>query len=448
MTFSIDNFWAARLSAPARGENGGPRGWKHVESGLSTFLEAPLCVGSGYDDSDPYASQIILVSAPGAVGKSTLARQIAYRTGAMLLDLAEADPVGANTLVGGLARTSLYTPFLEGSASLIVDGLDEALMTVPQKNFAAFLDDVVTLTDQHRKPLVLLGRMGAVDESWLWLKEKGRESAVLEIQYYGKDASAEFAKIQAQHIRKEKERREPDGRAIDLILSKIKDDLGPDGDRFTGYSPVLIAISKQVADPADRDNKNTQALISHIEQGRYVMNLADVSRSILEREQEKIKRINFSNPHLHQELYTPEEQIARLIAKIYQKGPNPKLPTMSPQDQEIYDRALANWVSEHPFLDGTGQRPSSDVFGGLLVARALLTESISGIALNREIERSAKVNPFIHEFYFSESENRNGNPFVIPEHLGILYASYCARLSQGETAHLRVDGEIDRRCRG
>ena len=105
MAFTISEFWTQRLSVPARGKNTTVlKGWKHIDAGLPTFVEAPLSLGTGFGDTDPWKSGVILISAPGAVGKSTLARQIANETGAMYVDLAAADPVGANTLVGGLAE--------------------------------------------------------------------------------------------------------------------------------------------------------------------------------------------------------------------------------------------------------------------------------------------------------------------------------------------------------
>jgi hypothetical protein len=105
------------------------------------------------------------------VGKTTLARQIAFETGALLVDLSKADPVGANTLIGGLAEAGVYQEFLEGSAALIVDDLDEARMRVTQESMAAFMRDVVKLNSEGRRPIVMLGRTGSVEDSWPWLTD-------------------------------------------------------------------------------------------------------------------------------------------------------------------------------------------------------------------------------------------------------------------------------------
>ena len=397
---------------------------------------------SGLGNADVETSDVILVSAPGAVGKSTLARQISYSTGAMLLDLAIADPVGANTLVGGLARTNLYQLFQQGDASLVIDGLDEAQMRVTHGSFVAFLNDVVQLTSSNRKPIVLFGRTRAVEDTWLELMGKGIDAPVLEIEYYEPHLAVEFAKIYAQNIRRESIRREPDGRAIELILDQLRSDLQDNNDCFSGYAPVLIAVAKQIADPDNPDNQNTQALISRIEQGKETVTLTAICDSILVREQEKLRPLPFQDTTLHKRLYTPEEQISRLIGHLYGGNMTSSLPTMSPQDQQIYVDALKSWMLIHPFLDGSGNDPSSAVFGGLLAAKALHTGLVSDKAFHGAVNRSTAANPFLSEFYILELSEGNLPAVINPAHVGLLYASLCARLSQGESASLRIDGEI------
>ena len=188
----------------------------------------------------------------------------------MLLDLAKADPVGANTLVGGLTKTDLYQSFKEGNASLIIDGLDEARMRVTEGGFAAFMDDVMDLALKPSKPVILFGRTGAIEEAWLLLSDKKNiEAPVLEIGYFDQIQSAEFTKIQARYIRKESASREPDGRAIDLLLNQLRTVLQTQTEEgsFSGYAPVLIALAQRVADPGSGDTKNTQSLIASLEKG-------------------------------------------------------------------------------------------------------------------------------------------------------------------------------------
>ena len=444
MNFTIDGFWKKRLLVSNRGQSGLVAGWKHIKTGLQTFLQAPLTLGEGFGDADPAESNVILVSAPGAVGKSTLAREIAHKTGAMLLDLAQAEPVGANTVVGGLAITGLYEPYLQGQASLIIDGLDEARMRVTEDSFAAFMSDIVRLIGSNRKPVVLFGRTAAVEEAWFSLSFRGLDVPILQIGFYDTEEAAEFARIQTQYLRSEPDRREPDGRAIDLLLGQIRAQIPGDGDSFAGYSPVLIAVAKQVAGPDNGDSSNTQKLISRIQRGEEKITLSGIAESILRREQVKLSTLQLEDQTLRDKLYTPKEQLARLVSHLYDTNQSFLLPPMSVADQETYNNVLKNWVSEHPFLDGEGQKPSSAVFGGLIASEAIQSEDSTETALSRELSSGTAINPFLAEFYIAHLDMESERQTNIPaEHVGILYASLRARLMLGQIANLRIDGEID-----
>jgi len=92
-SYTIEEFWRRRLSVKRVASAKLIQGWSYEEKGLDTFKEAPLTHSIEFgEDSDPNHSSIVLVSAPGAVGKSTLARQIAFATGAVYLDLAKGRP--------------------------------------------------------------------------------------------------------------------------------------------------------------------------------------------------------------------------------------------------------------------------------------------------------------------------------------------------------------------
>ncbi|MCY4332184.1 MAG: hypothetical protein OXC96_06750 [Cyanobacteria bacterium MAG CAR1_bin_15] len=461
--FTIKGFWTPRLSVAddrsSRSSKERP-GWEYVDDGLETFLEAPLKHASGYggeDGLDPEKSNVILVSAPGAVGKSTLARQIAFKAKAVLFDLAKAGCVGDNTISGGLFKMKLAQKFQQGYVSLVIDGLDEARMKVSQDSFKDFIQDIVDLindSEQNCKPIALFGRTSAVDETWFWLSEFGITAPVLEIGYYDKNQAAKFAKIQVKSIRGERNEREPDGRAIELILSRLRDNLSKDQDNFSGYAPVLNAVAKQVADPEDMDtdSENTARLISDIENGRREITLPSIAQAILTREQKKLDSLSFKDKNLCKRLYTPEEQIDRLIARVY-GGQDADIATkylpndLSEDDKVTYFNALENnnWLTEHPFLDGMGVNPSSEVFEGLLASKALTMESFANEALQREFNRDIKANPFLAEFYISRLEEQDLDLHLIKSsHVGILYASLRSRLLQGGIASLLVDVDEDK----
>lgn len=146
--YTIQDFCRQRLPVTRVLDAPLVKGWSFEFEGLKTFKEAPLTLSTELNDGQPQSSALLLVSAPGAVGKSTLARQIAFATGAVYLDLARADPVGGNTISGGLVRSGLYPAWEAQTTTVLVDGLDEGRMRVTREAFEAFLQDVaVLLTD-------------------------------------------------------------------------------------------------------------------------------------------------------------------------------------------------------------------------------------------------------------------------------------------------------------
>ena len=435
-SYTLKDFWIPRLGV-TESQDSAPlvKGWSFIKEGLDTFKEAPIApspeLGSNHT---PETSPIILVSAPGAVGKSTLARQIAYETGSIYLDLATADPVGANTLSGGLARSNLYIPWTSGDVAILLDGLDEARLRVTQEAFESFLSDVAHLSVGRAVPTVLLGRTGAIQEAWLILtvNENTDNVSVFEIGYYSAEESVEFAAATLRVAKPDSPHHTVERRCLELLLREIRNQTDSDGDRFAGYAPVLQAVAKRV-----EQEGNPSALVSQIEGGGQPVTLNTVATAILEREQGKLSNVPFEDPELGKSLYSPTEQLDRLVARVYNLPP-PALPEMSVADTQTYSNLLDTWVDEHPFLEASRNSPSSAVFDALISTQALRSPLSAASALQRELRRGASVNPFLSEFYFSK-----GFSSIPLEHIGVVYASLRSRLSLGDTASLTVAGSED-----
>lgn len=440
MNLTIEGFWKPRLNVTNQASESLTKGWQSLNEGLDSFMEAPLALSTELSaNSDLEHSSILLVSAPGAVGKSTLARQIAFKTGAIYLDLATADPVGANTLSGGLARSRLYQKWEDESTAVLIDGLDEARLRVTQEALEAFLSDVAQVSLNRRLPTVLFGRTGAIQDAWLVLIDQGVGLAVLEIGYYGPEKSVAFAEARLRAVCPDSSNAKPQRKAVKLLLARLRERTEIDGDRFAGYAPVLQAVADRVA-----IDRNPSALVAKIERGEQPVTLQGVVSSILERERGKLDKLPFEEPTLTSSLYSPGEQLDRLVARVY-NAPPPDLPAMGPKDAQIYDTALDTWVAEHPFLDGYG-RSSSAVFEAMISVHALQNTASADTALQRELGRGAAANPFLFEFY-SESHaaqsSDSGAIFLPPQHIGVVYASLRAQLSLGDKASLIVEGRED-----
>src|SRR5262245_16677836 len=90
--------------------------------------------------------QVLLISAVGATGKSTLAQVLSHSSNLPLLDLAKHKPVGDNTLTGLLTGafhvqdlSSVFQGLATGTYGVIIDGIDEARSKTTEKAFEAFL---------------------------------------------------------------------------------------------------------------------------------------------------------------------------------------------------------------------------------------------------------------------------------------------------------------------
>ena len=440
MKYTIDDFWTARLGVrppPSAVPAALPPGWGYITTGLSEFVEAPISLVQDGDSSKPdlAGDNVIFVSAPGAVGKTTLAQQIAFTTRALIVDLAVANAVGDNTLSGGLAKSGLHNDYASGNTAVVIDGLDEARIKVTQEAMGAFMQDVLDLSRMSRFPIVIFGRTGSIEEAWLLLADQ-IQAPILEIGYFEFEDSVEFTCLQTKSIREERQSREPDKRAARVILQSLQKKTLLDGGSFVGYSPVLIAVANRIASEDSPDN--TQKLISDVENSGDSLTLDSIVGAILEREQGKLKHLSLSDQGLNSKLYSAEEQISRLVARVYGTEPKITLPAMSPDDREIYSNVLDSWVTEHPFLDGEGRRPSSAVFGGLLAAKALKDVNSSETALAAELEKGASVNPFLAEFYIPSGE-AGEKPSIPSQHLAAIYASVRSRLPLNEYASLVID---------
>lgn len=89
---------------------------------------------------------VILISAVGATGKTTLAQVLSHQSNLPMLNLAKHKPVGDYTLTGLL--TSAFTPqqfgkviegLSDGSYGVIIDGVDEGRSKTSDGAFYAFL---------------------------------------------------------------------------------------------------------------------------------------------------------------------------------------------------------------------------------------------------------------------------------------------------------------------
>jgi len=170
MNYSIDEFWKKQLGGITRtAAVPSLTGWASSLPPNQWFVEPELHFRPNFDD---LSVPIWLVAAPGAVGKSTLAREISAQTGAAYLDLAKADTVAGNYLTGGLVKNSLLSLWQQNQAAVLIDALDEARLRVTQGSFEDFLRDVKGLSDGRSLPQSSLGALGSSKKLGYYCRSK------------------------------------------------------------------------------------------------------------------------------------------------------------------------------------------------------------------------------------------------------------------------------------
>lgn len=451
MSFHIEDFWIPRLSAVKRlAIEPSQPGWTVEASPNRWFVEADLHLREGYDDLD---AAVWFVAAPGAVGKSTLAKEMSARTGAVYVDLASASKVGGNFVAGGILNNELYGPWSQDETTILIDALDEGRLGVTQRAFEDFLLDARHQAQQRSLPIVIFGRVGIVEEAWLIVSNGGRSSPIFDIDYFDTDRSESFVMAAMDRLTETPARKHEKGRlaqhrqvyqaAARTFVEALENVTADDGRRFAGYAPVLEAVASfllAVPNPAGLDSAVHDAIHGDV--------LPQLSTAILNRESAKLRdRVIPSLSEVSsvtEELYGPDEQLARLSGVVYHTTPTFLPPRLPAVDVPVYEAAVNEFLTSHPFLDGLGRAPSGAVFAAVVNAHALLSQS--GETL-RAAEANAGAgphtpNPFLADFYLPlASEKLGDDPVIQPEHVVVLYESVRARALVGQSVQLTLEAD-------
>lgn len=145
-------------------------------------------------------ASVVLVSARGAVGKTTFAGELASRTGAHLWPLGKFQ-VGHQFLEGALVNAygdesySLVARELrEGKRLVVLDGLDEARVHAGLRNFDAFLDSLFERFREagERPSVLILGRPLAAAYTAERLLDGNVNFEWYEIDYFNRNSAERF----------------------------------------------------------------------------------------------------------------------------------------------------------------------------------------------------------------------------------------------------------------
>jgi hypothetical protein len=369
---------------------------------------------------------VILISAVGATGKSTLAEVLSHQTGLPLLDLGKHKPVGDNTLTGLLTSafsvkdlSPIFEGLTEGRFGVVIDGLDEGRAKTTEKAFEAFLDDIVKLcTGNANTTFVLLGRTQTLEECWVYLADKNISTGLLSIEPFGVEAARkyidEFSRgLTSPHSAQYAEVRDDILARLSLAFSGGSKALDDSFVSFIGYPPVLDSIVTLLEEQGNYHKIKAQFSSrdsSEVEIGL----LYRIAAFIMEREKELKVKPSVLAPlvadiqfDLKEEMlsaaFEPLEQCIRVVA--YSLGKAVNLHRISDSlINEKYEKQLQSFLPEHPFISGRHFR--NVVFEAVAVASLIASDDPEAVGLGLAYLDSHKYNYhfvfFLHQLCVSK----------------------------------------------
>lgn len=399
--------------------------------------------------------KFILFSAPGATGKSSLAKHIAYKYSAIYWNLSKIK-LGTNSFAGsilnavGAANYSAFVSDLNSSnLLLVIDAFDEAEIISGRKMLSAFIDDISTNLDAcKRPPVFLFARTETAQFIASYCADHSISLVHYEIGFFHETAAKAF--ILKKSLLPNASPTTADTDCVDTYYNVISKNI-TDEERvsFLGYAPVLEAISAHIS-----TSPNRAKLISELtNQTDCVSIIMNIMGDLLRREQEEkvvpafIAKCQEQHPEFSgwDSVYSDEEQLVRLINYIVFNDTaygNYAVVGMPPQLIDEYQSLLNTFLPQHPFVrnnfvDGFAEGKidfTGPAFRDYALARIILSSNAE--LANLYFEESQSRSYFPSQIFFDCYTNLSGS-IVHSEHVSYVYDSFRAKATAMETPYLQ-----------
>lgn len=397
---------------------------------------------------DPSA-RIVLVSAPGAVGKTTFARFATFDKKGFLWDLARIK-IGDNTFIGTLAKkfgarklSEVLQAFYQGDLVFFFDAFDEAEIISGWDGIESFVKDVCENSAGSTHPnVVFFSRTETVGLLRLLLEELECKYAMFEIDYFDRAGAVQFIET---YLRNKgdtsfQSHREPFERAIDNIFSAVSHGMNghtenywdvEDVRSFIGYSPVLQTIGSYLYE------ENFEEIANKFEDQKSVAGglsvISEFIESLLLREQKKVvdalkERLESipSDWNKWDDIYTPSLQLSYLVSYLQddRRMHGVDYSTIPDWLRQDYKECIEGFISNHPFLRGA--QFSSPAFRDYLLGRLLMESQHEGKCKKYLDKGNFVPTPLLAYFYLKFGKGR-----CIGPHVGIIYEAASSKRSIG-----------------
>jgi len=438
-----------------------------------TFVRPILKIENSVDTPN---LPIVVISAPGAVGKSALANFIAAEKGCHIWDLSKL-ALGTNTFIGTLVEAfnrkdfaQLQTELEDGKVSFVLDAFDEAEIVSGWGRVEEFLEELFGLVSNAPcHTLVLFARSTTAQWMNIFLTDLAKKEGRLpchvtySIDYFIESQAKEFIEKQLIKLGKSapKDHNAVFQQAINTIFSLFYKVVNASGGNnpwrndevrtFLGYAPVLQAITRYMSESDNYININN-ALDGRDHSPDGISLVANLMNDLLEREQKKlVKQLQSADiPEARgwngwNAIYTPIEQLQRIFLRLQ---PDRQQQARATRVEEgivpswlvsTYIDALNSFMEQHPFIVDdsqnspkfTGPAFKDYTFARLLAEQQLYEEVKAAWNTVRTSDKAYISSPLFALLYLNITKGEATGDLV-----GYLYDSAISR--QGFQAQPRL----------
>ncbi len=387
---------------------------------VTLVKEEPFYIKPNFNsvfEQEQLNSKILLFSAPGATGKSALARYISYKKKALLWDLSK-DKIANHAFTGMIvdsigpdAFSSFTGGFQRGTSVLVIDALDEAEMISGRAALETLLIDIRRyVKDAQSANIVLCSRT----ETAHYIKEFfAHEEQCLPVSHYevGFFEDSDAVQFILKKIAVKKAITTPVEQWVRDQFDVIKQLLGDDPHTirsFLGYAPVLEALAVFFNEDA---GDNTMQALQHIKKkDGSIAIFVSIMEYILTREQTKVsngfkKRCcadfpDFSDWDI---VYGMDEQLIRIADYITFGTTDSQIYSVESLPHEMcaeYKECIELFFRDHPFIHNTRKSGNTYV-------------DFTGIAFRDYVLAWLMANPDYSDYavnYFNEHQHSAGCP--------------------------------------
>lgn len=338
--------------------------------------------------------QYLIVSAPGAVGKSAFGLHLAHTRNAMLWDLSKLR-LGSNTFIGSVLQavgTKNLAEFLQsiatGETTLVFDAFDEAELHSGWTGVEEFLRDVISHTGTSvAASVIFLARRSTAEMLELALEEllpDGKRFTTAGIGFFSKLNATEFVLSQVANIKGSAHLQRNLAvfreKALEAFSMPVAGEPGVanvdewhsvEHERFFGYAPVLQTIATLLA-----DSENPFTLSFDQTRSGYAEIVAYILEHIEDREKKKFhaaasQRFASEKGVDLDAIYSAGDQHSRLLGYL-NADPSEAFSvpsSLDPKASSQLEEMFRSFLPQHPFLNGNAF--AGPAFRDFVLARGL-----------------------------------------------------------------------------